>query len=78
MLPLDAEAWLTREGGAAARVPHASTSTSLERPASAALTRTRTLVVVTAGKVSLRHTELLFVTLPPGTVNHCAPSQYCN
>jgi hypothetical protein len=38
---------------------------------------TRIFVVVTGVNVTLRHTSVFPVTLPPGTVAHAVPVQYC-
>ena len=61
----------------AAAVPHASTSTSRLRPAKALLITTRTFEVVMGAKLNFLHTLSFPVTLPPGTVAHCEPVQYC-
>ena len=38
---------------------------------------TRIAVVVTVGKLNLRHTRLLPLTAPPGTVTQLEPFQVC-
>lgn len=55
----------------------ASTSTRRLLPPTPLWMTTRTFVVVTSAKVTLRQTRLLLVMTPPGTVAHAEPSQYC-
>src|SRR5438067_1832708 len=56
---------------------HASTSVMRLQPSTEALQTTLIFVVAIGVKVTFRHTLLLPVTLPPGTVTHVLPSQYC-
>ncbi len=55
----------------------ASISAMREYQYNEALTTTRIRSVVTGGKVKVRHTRLLLVTDPPGTVTQADPDQYC-
>jgi len=57
--------------------PHASNSMIRLQPSAEALISTRSLVVVMLAKLSLRHTWLLPVMLPPVTVTQPLPFQYC-
>src|SRR5262249_19035971 len=57
---------------------YASISTTRLRGPAALRMTSWILSVVTAGeRGNLRHTLLFPVTLPPGTVTHCVPAQYC-
>src|SRR4249920_3679690 len=49
----------------------------LHIPSAAAEADTRIFEVDNAAKVNLRHTKLLFVTVPPGIGAHAVPVQYC-
>src|ERR1043165_8132648 len=55
----------------------ASTSTTLVQLSTVALITTLILLVSTGSKVIFFQTLLLPVTLPPGTVVHALPFQYC-
>src|SRR6266404_1214132 len=72
--PLAARATLPVGGGAPL---HASTPTSRLQPSGEALVKTLILFVVMAAKLNCRHTLLLPLTLPPGTVTQLLPFQYC-
>src|SRR5688572_32637482 len=86
--PLETRAWFTRAPGsgvgagvgggfASPSAPHASTSTRRLYTTSEVLTCTRIFVVCRGAKVIRFHTLLFPATLPPGTVAHAVPVQYC-